>query len=212
MSQSPRRALVVIDVQNEYVSGNLQIEYPDVALSLSNIGQAIDAARASGVPVIVVQNTAGSGAPVFVKGTAGWELHEVVASRKSDHYVEKNLPSAFAGTDLADWIAGHRIDTITVIGYMTHNCVDSTIRHALHSGLAVEYLSDASGSLPYANREGKASAEEIHRVFSVVLQSRFSAVLSTAEWIAALKTGSAPERDSIFQSYQRACTMRQQTR
>lgn len=77
-----RPALIVIDVQNEYVTGNPLIEYPDVALSLSNIGQAIEAARASGVPVVVVQNTEGPGAPVFAEGTAGWELHEVVASRE----------------------------------------------------------------------------------------------------------------------------------
>ena len=34
MPTTPRRALVVIDVQNEYVSGNLPIEYPPVERSL----------------------------------------------------------------------------------------------------------------------------------------------------------------------------------
>jgi hypothetical protein len=63
---------------------------------------------------------------------------------------------------------------------------------------------DAAGSVPYANRAGQASAEEIHRAYSVVLQSRFAAVLSTAEWIAAVQTGAEPERDSIFASNQRA--------
>ena len=204
MSGSPHRALVVIDVQNEYVSGNLPIEYPDVALSLRNIGRSIDAARESGVPVVVVQNTAPPNAPLFVRDTHGWALHDVVASRRRDHYIEKRLPSAFAGTDLASWIAEHRIDTLTVIGYMTHNCVDSTIKHALHAGLAVEFLHDAAGSVSYANKAGAANAEEIHRAFGVVLQSRFAAVLDTEEWIAALKSGARPERDTIFQSNQRA--------
>ncbi|WP_414695206.1 isochorismatase family protein, partial [Paraburkholderia sp.] len=54
MSANPRRALVVIDVQNEYVSGDLLIEYPPIETSLANIGRAIDAARAAGVPVVVV--------------------------------------------------------------------------------------------------------------------------------------------------------------
>jgi nicotinamidase-related amidase len=31
---TPRRALVVIDVQNEYVTGNLPIEYPAIDSSL----------------------------------------------------------------------------------------------------------------------------------------------------------------------------------
>lgn len=199
-----RRALVVIDVQNEYVSGNLLIEYPPVRDSLRNIGRAMDAARTSAIPVVVVQNTAPQGAPIFAKGTPGWELHEVVSSRKADHHIEKSLPSCFAGTDLADWIVRHGIDTLTVAGYMTHNCVDSTIKHALHAGLAAEFLHDASGSLSYVNRAGRASAEELHRVFSVVLQSRFAAVLSTDEWLAALTAGGPIERDTIFQSARRA--------
>ena len=65
-------------------------------------------------------------------------------------------------------------------------------------------MSDAAGSLPYANSAGYASAEDIHRVVSVVLQSRFAAVLSTAEWVDCLKTGALPERDTIYASHQRA--------
>lgn len=204
MPYTARRALIVIDVQNEYVSGNLLVDYPDVRLSLDRIGRAIDGAHEAGVPVIVVQNTAPAGAPLFDKGTHGWQLHEVVSSRKHDHYIEKALPSAFAGTDLAGWIARNEINTLSVAGYMTHNCVAATVMHALHAGLAVEVLHDATGAVAYANRAGQASAEELHRASSVVFQSRFAAVLDTEEWIAALATGIMPERDSIFGSNQRA--------
>lgn len=204
MNQQPRRALIVIDVQNEYVSGNLPIEYPHPEVSLPNIGRAIDAARAAGVPVIVVQNTAPPGAPIFDKGTHGWQLHEVVAQRPHDHYIEKTLPSCFAGTDLAEWLADRRIDTLTVVGYMTHNCVAATVMHALHAGLAVEVLGDATGSLPYANLAGAAGARQIHEAFTVVFQSRFAAVLPTADWTRMLAEGGSPKRDSIFGSSQAA--------
>jgi nicotinamidase-related amidase len=201
---TPRRALLVIDVQNEYVTGNLPIEYPDVQTSLANIGRAMDAARAAGVPVIVVQNFAPAGSPIFARGTPGAELHPVVASRERDHIITKSLPSAFTGTDLADWLAAQHIDTLTVAGYMTHNCDASTVNHALHAGLAVEFLEDATGAVSYENRAGFASAQEIHRVFSVVMQSRFAAVASTGEWIAALKTGAQLERGNIYASNQKA--------
>lgn len=204
MPATPRRALIVIDVQNEYVTGDLPIEYPDVNLSLANIGRAMDAARTHGIPVIVVQNASRPGAPIFARSTHGWELHDVVASRPREHYVEKTLPSAFVETGLGAWIAAHRIDTLVVAGYMTHNCDDTTIKHAFDSGLAVEFLVDASGSVPYANRAGQASAEEIHRVFAVVQQSRFAAVLTTEEWLEAIRTGAPVERDNIFASNQRA--------
>ena len=201
---TPRRALIVIDVQNEYVTGNLPIEYPDVQSSLANIGRAIDAARTAGVPVVIVQNFAPATSPLFARGSEGAELHPVGASRERDHYVEKSLPSAFTGTDLADWLAARQIDTVTVVGYMTHNCDASTINHAVHAGLAVEFLHDATGSVPYENSAGFASAEEIHRVFSVVLQSRFAAVASTDEWLAAVSSGAPLERGNIYASNQKA--------
>jgi nicotinamidase-related amidase len=205
MSPQPtKRALIVIDVQNEYVTGNLPIEYPDVQTSLQNIGRAIDAAHAHNIPVVVVQNTAPPGAPIFVKDTDGWKLHDVVATRKHDHYVEKALPSAFANTDLETWMREHNIDTLTVTGYMTQNCVDSTIKQAVHLGFSVECLSDATGSVPYANAAGTVTAETLHNTLLVVFQSRFAAVLTTREWMKALETGTKPTGESIFASNQRA--------
>jgi len=204
MNQPPRRALIVIDVQNEYVTGNLPIEYPPVQQSLANIGRAMDAAYAAGLPVVVAQQSSPSSSPLFAKGTPGWTLHDAVSKRHRDHHIEKTFPSAFTGTDLAEWLATKGINTLVVAGFMTHNCDVSTMIHALHDGLMVEFLSDAAGSAPYANSAGQASAEELHRVFSVVLQSRFAAVLSTDAWIAALASGVPPERDTIAMSNQRA--------
>ena len=201
---TPRRALIVIDVQNEYVTGDLPIEYPPVETSLANIGRAIDAAHAAAVPVIVVQNLAPATSPIFAAGSEGAALHAVVASRERDHEITKSLPGAFTGTDLAEWLVQHQIDTLTVTGYMTHNCDASTINHAVHAGLSVEFLHDATGSVPYENSAGFASAEDIHRVFCVVLQSRFAAVASTDQWIDALSTSKPLGRGSIYASNEKA--------
>ena len=96
MSTPPRRALLVIDVQNEYVSGNLLIEYPPVQESLAHIGEAMDAARAAGIPVVVVQHNG------FGPGTPGWQLHEVVASRPWEHHINKTLPSGVHAVTVYD--------------------------------------------------------------------------------------------------------------
>ncbi|MGO1073757.1 cysteine hydrolase family protein [Lysobacter sp. CA199] len=202
--QTRKRALVVIDVQNDYFADGLPIEYPPVARTLPNVGRAMDAARAAGIPVVVVQNTAAPGTPVFDKGRPGWELNQVVASRPRDHYIEKHLPSVFAGTDFNDWLQRNGIDTLSVIGYMTHNCDASTVFEAAHLGYHVEFLGDATGSLSYENSAGHVTAEEIHRVFSVVFQSRFAAVASTDEWIAAVREGRSLEIDNPYASNQRA--------
>lgn len=203
-AQKPRRALIVIDVQNEYFSGKLRIEYPDVRTSLPNISRAMDAAAAAGIPVVVVQHLLPAGAPVFARGSDSAELHPEIARRPRDLLVEKNVASALTGTPLAGWLRERGIDTLTVIGYMTHNCDDSTVRQAHHEGWKVELLHDASGSLPYRNAIGAASAEEIHRVFTVVMHTGFAAVASTDDWLAALASGEALPIDNVFLSNQRA--------
>lgn len=204
MSQRTQRALIVIDVQNDYIGGNLPIEYPPVEQSLANIGRAMDAARAAEIPVVVVQNILPESMPIMAKGTFGAELHHSIIERGWDHQILKDLPSAFTNTGLEEWLHTHEITTITVVGYMTHNCDFSTVVHAMHSGFTVELLSDATGSVPYANRAGSATAEEIHRVMTVVMQSRFATVMTTDEWLSALAGGKTPERDSIYGSNQRA--------
>ncbi|HYG41670.1 MAG TPA: cysteine hydrolase family protein [Bordetella sp.] len=203
-SSVPRRALIVVDVQNEYFGGKLPIEYPDPQQSLANIGRAMDAAHAAGVPIVLVQDVESPQSPLFAQGSHGAELHDSVVSRPHDHVVVKNMPSAFAGTGLEAWLAERGLDTITVVGYMTHNCDDSTVKHAVHAGLAVEVLNDATGSVPYSNSAGQASAEEIHRVLTVVMQSRFAAVMNTEQWIAGLNGAPMPARDNIYASNRRA--------
>ncbi|MES2129150.1 MAG: cysteine hydrolase family protein [Pseudomonadota bacterium] len=197
-----KRALIVIDVQNEYFSGKLRVTYPDPHTSLANIGRAMDVAREAAIPVLVVQHTAPAGAPIFDKGTAAWELHEVVRQRAHDHYVEKAKASVFAGTDVHAWLRENGIDTLTIAGYMTQNCNASTIYQAMHDGYAVEMLSDATGAVPYTNAAGSASAEEIHRVISVIFHSNFAAVTSTQAWIDAVNDGVAIAKGDVLSSVQ----------
>jgi hypothetical protein len=65
-------------------------------------------------------------------------------------------------------------------------------------------LSDATGAVPYANAAGRATAEEIHRVFSVVFESNFAAVVTTEKWVAAVQAGRALPLDDVMESYARA--------
>ena len=203
-----KRALIVIDVQNEYFTGNLRIEYPDVGISLPNICRAMDAAQAAGIPVVVVQHLFPEGAPVFARGSEGAVIHPEIAGRPCDHHIEKSLASCFVGTDLESWLRERQIDTLSVVGYMTHNCDDSTVRQAAHAGWKVELLHDAAGSLPYANAIGSATAEEIHRVFTVVMHTGFAAVVSTDQWLAAVAEGQELAADNVFLSNQRALMAR----
>jgi nicotinamidase-related amidase len=180
------RALIVIDIQDEYFNGAMRVTYPDPRESLSNIVRAMEAATRAGVPVVVVRHTGEPSEGVFVEGTPQWELRPEVARRPHDLLLEKAQASAFHGTELAAWLAERGIDTVTLAGYMTQNCVDATSRHAVTLGLSSEILSDATGTLSFNTPAGTASAEELHRATLVAQRVGFAAVGTTAEWAAGL--------------------------
>jgi nicotinamidase-related amidase len=186
MSNESKRALLVIDVQNEYFTGKLPVSYP--AGSLDKILSAMDSAHARDVPIVIIQHAAPQpDSSVFRKGSKEWELHPEVAARTADVLIHKSLPGSFTGTQLEVWLRDRSIDTVTVAGYMTQMCCDTTARQALHLGFGVEFLSDATGTLTIENEAGKVSDEELHRAILVTQQMRFSHVLKTADWVSALK-------------------------
>jgi nicotinamidase-related amidase len=180
-----KRALLVIDVQNEYFSGKLPVSHPPG--SLVNILTAMDAAAVNQTLVAVIQHAAKSEtSPVFRKGSLEWELHPDVAKRHRDVLIEKNWPDSFTETKLEEWLKSNGIDTLTVCGYMTQMCCDTTARRAFHLGYAVEFLSDATGTLSFKNEAGAVTDEELHRAI-LVTQSRFSKVMKTDEWISHVR-------------------------
>lgn len=176
------RALLVIDVQNEYFTGALPISHP--VGHLESILDAMDAARNAGVPTVTIQHHFAEDAnmPMFRRGSAEWELHGDVAERPADHHIEKQLPGSFTGTDLEQWLADRGIKTVTIAGYMTHMCCDTTARQAVHRGLTVEFLSDATGTLPLANEAGEVTAEELQRSILCAQQMLLSEVLPCETW------------------------------
>jgi nicotinamidase-related amidase len=197
-----KRALLIIDVQNEYVDGNLRITYPNVAQSLNAMGVAMDAANDAQIPIVVVQTLAPETAPIFARHSHGAELHASVTSRERALLLVKPLPSCLSQTNLESWLYARKIDTVTLAGYMTHNCVDATARHASHLGFKVEVLSDATGSVPYANSAGIATAEELHHATLTILEARFARVMTTAQWCSLLPDVDSPKPTGIFQSNQ----------
>lgn len=180
-----KRALLVIDVQNEYFTGKLPVTYPEG--SLEYILRAIRAARAKAIPVVFIQHTSSQEeSKTFRKGTDEWKLHPALDFTARDHLVEKRLPGSFTDTDLEPWLRQRHIETVVIVGYMTQMCCDTTARQAMHLGFSVEFLSDATGTLGISNEAGSVTAEELHRAILVTQAMRFSKVLSTRQWIDGL--------------------------
>ncbi|MFO0812383.1 MAG: cysteine hydrolase family protein [Gemmatales bacterium] len=174
------RALLVIDVQNEYFTGALPITHP--MGHLEQILGVMDAA-AKKIPTVVIQHHfTDPKLPMFQKGTKGWEQHPEVAKRPRDLLVEKTLPGSFTNTPLEAWLREKGITTVTIAGYMTHMCCDTTAREAVHRGFQVEFLRDATGTLPLTNSAGSVTAEELHRAILCAQQMLLSEVVDAKTW------------------------------
>lgn len=124
-----RRALVVIDVQNDYFPGG---GYPlwNTEETLAHTEAAIASARAQGVHVVLVQhvaNPAQGRSPFFNAGTEGVALHPRIRAAAPDAPVlQKQHADSFLGTTLEATLQAWGVDELLLCGMMTQNCVTHT--------------------------------------------------------------------------------------
>jgi len=177
-------ALIVIDVQEEYFSGGLPIEFPPRQSSLDLITTAMDRASAAEVPVVLVRHTGEAGEGVFQRDSPMWALRAEVADRRHELLVDKRLPGSFTGTGLQEWLGERGIDHITIVGYMTNVCCDTTARQAIHLGLGATILHDAVGVPVMPDLAGNPiAAEALQRSALAPLALMGVEVTSTANWL-----------------------------
>lgn len=129
MSPSHKRALIVIDLQNDYFPGG---KFPlwNTEATLTNIESAIARARQQGIPIILVQHVADVDkgiAPFFNSGTVGVEVHpRILAAAPDAILVTKSFADSFLNTTLEQKLAQLGVDELLICGMMTQNCVTHT--------------------------------------------------------------------------------------
>ncbi len=202
---APRRALVIIDAQNEYFTGRLPIQYPPRDESLAMILEAADVADTAGIPVVVVQHDSGADAPVFAPGSDGYELHPALAARVAAGWkrVVKHHASVLVETGLDAWLEERGIDTLTLTGYMTNNCVLGTSVDGATRGWRIEVLSDATGAIDLRNEACDAEGRQVHETLMALLHSNWAAVADTATWKDAVGAGVPLPTSNLIASAQR---------
>jgi len=177
-----KKALLVIDVQNEYFSGKLKVTYPDSDKSLDNIIKVMDYAKENNIIIIVVQHTAIYG-EIFLKDSIEWEVHPEVIRKYYDYRIEKTKPSSFYKTNLEEILKKENIEGVIISGYMTQMCCDTTAREAYHMGYLVEFLSDATGTIDVSNKVGTISSKDLHNATLIAQSLGFSNVMSSDEFM-----------------------------
>lgn len=168
-------ALIMIDAQNQYLSGPLPLSGIEAALEEG--ARLLKAARDAGTPIIHVKHR-GTAGGAFDPDTPAFEIAEPVAPRDGEAVVEKRLPNAFAGTDLDEVLKAAGVKTLIVAGFMTHMCVSSTVRSALDHGYGTTVVAKACATRDLPDGQGGVlSADALHRAELAALSDRFAIVV-----------------------------------
>lgn len=175
-----KKALLVIDVQNEYFTGKLKVTYPNN--SLDNILRVMDYAKENNMIIIIVQHT-GINGDTFIRNSNEWEIYPRILEKSYDYIIEKTKPSSFYNTNLEELLIKENIEGVVISGYMTQMCCDTTAREAFHKGYLVEFLSDATGTIDVSNKVGSISSKDLHNATLIAQSLRFSNVISSEEWM-----------------------------
>jgi nicotinamidase-related amidase len=131
-------ALLVIDVQNEYLPFMSAEEKP---LSLRMINGCIWLFRQKGLPIIRIYNTHPQWGPKV--DSEAFAFSSSIMVTEDDPKVVKNYPSAFRGTELDRMLKEKGCNTLFLCGLSATGCVLATYHGADERGYNVFMVKDA---------------------------------------------------------------------
>ena len=143
--------VVVVDAQNTYRQGPLQLE--GVEPALDRIAALLARARATSTPVIHIQHNAGPGTPYDVDAPIG-AIADKVAPAAGEPVITKQYPNSFVGTDLQAQLDALGRKQLVVVGFMTNMCINSTARGAFNLGHAVVVPASATATRALPSHDG----------------------------------------------------------
>lgn len=180
-----KRALIVIDYQNDYFPGGKWV-LPEVGAAAANAAKVIAATRAAGERVIFVRHEfPNADAPLFVAGSEGAKFHESLLPAPGEPVILKHSVNAFRDTDLKARLDAEGIEAVTVIGAMTHMCIHAAARAAADFGYEVTVVEDACPARHLEFQGRRVEAPDVQAAYMSALAWAYATVVSTEELLAA---------------------------
>lgn len=176
-------AVVMIDCQNTYREGVMRLVGVEDALEEGR--RLLERARAAGAPVLHIAHDAGPGSPYDFSAEIG-RIADIVAPRDGEPTIVKHYPNAFVGTDLDERLRALGRETVIFAGFMTHMCVNSTVRGAFSHGYKPTVVAGATATrdLPTPSG-GSVDARSLHEASLVALADLFAVIAGTADDLPA---------------------------
>lgn len=181
-----RKALIVIDIQNEYFeNGALELVNP-VQASL-NAGKVLEYFRSNNLPIAHIQHISAEpeAMPIFVEGTNGVKIHENVKPLDGENVFQKFYPNSFRETGLLDYLKENDVTEVVITGMMTHMCVDATTRAGFDFGYKCTVVGDACATRDLEINGKTVKADDVHHAFLAALAFFYAEIKSSEEFLSA---------------------------
>lgn len=176
-----KSALILIDCQNTYREGVMQLE--GVEPALEECAALLKRAREAGTPVIHIQHDTGPDTLYDVRARIG-AIADVVAPIGGETVITKSYPSSFEQTNLDAEIKKLGVRDFVLAGFMTHVCVNSTARAGFNHGYRVTVAGNATATRALPNPlGGTLLAEAVHNGALTALADIFAIVVPSGSAI-----------------------------
>ena len=175
------KALIIIDIQNDYFEGgNCELVNPmEASLKAKEL---LEYFRENSMPIFHVQHiNLREGAKYFLPNSKGVQIHENVKPLENEIIIEKNFPNSFLKTNLENELRTQNIKELVICGMMSHMCIDSTTRAAFDLGYICTVVHDACTTKDLEFLGKKVKASEVHNSFMSALGSVFARVIGVDE-------------------------------
>lgn len=179
----PKRALILIDIQNDYFPGG-KWALSGMYAAAANASKLLAKARTAGDLVVHVRHEFPTAdAPFFAPGSPGAQIHPKVMNLSSESVVVKHQINSFRDTNLKALLDEHGIEEVVICGAMSHMCVDAGTRAASDFGYKVTVVHDACATRDQEFGGTIVKAPEVHASFMAALQFAYAKLISTEEYL-----------------------------
>jgi nicotinamidase-related amidase len=171
----PESTLILIDCQNTYTSGVMELE--GVQEALDEAATLLDRARSAAIPIVHIQHDDGRGSLYDIEGESG-AIVPRLAPHNGEPVVVKNYPNSFVQTDLDEVLKTANASNLLLAGFMTHMCVNSTARGAFNLGYSPTVVASATATraLPGLG-DATVSAEAMQSASLAAMADLFAVVV-----------------------------------
>ncbi len=177
------QALIIIDLQNDYYPGG-KWELHGIEQASENAVKILSNAREKNLPVFHVHHEfLMENPPFFAPGSEGANIHEALKPMDGETTVLKHQVNAFRDTNLKELLDKKGIEEITVIGSMSHMCIDAATRAAADYGYQVTVVEDACASRDLEFENKTVKAEDVHAAYMSALGFAYANVISTKTYL-----------------------------